>query len=558
MRRVYFLCAVFALLSVPSLFALDTDGDTFSDQFELSIGTDETDAAATPLGLSGPPKNLFLESVGVQLDFANSSKDRFSIKGNTGSAGTDPAKKSITVFFGGLIRTMILDGRGKFEDDTTSVFVTLKGEFELRVQNISASFALSDEGLANSTVNQQPASIEVSVLFDNTYLSKVHTDMYTATAGKSGSFGTLLSGFGSSGPEPKAVITLFSAAPNPAAAGTPVTFTGSAALSGGEPSGYLDFGDGSSHVLTHENIKSALSGEVTHTYTSDGVYEAVLSVYAGSAYATTSVFVIVGKNTQVNPVDEMFSTAQIDNTGTAKLTLNISKIPGATTAKTEFTDTLGRAAEVDGLIPTKAFTQPGISIARSRALDNTGAEKGKVRKTLAIGARAAGDSGAPVPPSSEITIKKVSGKFVFNKSKEDKVDFSGEIQLPAEFNPAKPGGNKLTIAIGNNVGVAIIDEKGKATVTAPLTKAKVTFPKTGATTAKLSFTFSTTDMVGGGFDTEGISPVLRADEKSLKSTSRAVQVALVFDGLAYEVLAPVSFKVSAKGDAGQISGKKAK
>jgi len=354
------------------------------------------------------------------------------------------------------------------------------------------------------------------------------------------------------------------ATPNPAIATRDVVYSAAVSVSG-EPTGTMDFGDGSTEILGGDAIKTGLKEGISHTYAADGVYLAKLSVSSGGASSQTQLYVIVGKGTQVDPGDGMVTNGSFDATGLLTLTLDVSRLVGATSALTEFSDSLGRQAPYEGLLLMRRFELPGISVAHSRAIDATGVQKGHVRKTLAVSAHFTGDSSAlPDPASTTIKTKKLSGKFIFTKAKPDKVDFQGEIALPQGFNPAKGGGNKLHIAVGNVFDSVIVDDKGKAVLPGEqgrLTKAKVSYPKmngtaTGGEIAKLAVTLSLTDMVAAGFDTEGITPNVRADEKGLKSMSRAIQVAIVLDGVAYETLAAVTFKVSSNGSAGQMQSRR--
>ncbi|HYG73421.1 MAG TPA: PKD domain-containing protein [Planctomycetota bacterium] len=562
---VMFCC----ILSASVFAASDTDGDGFSDELETAVSSDPNAFSSTPDGATGPATSLFINNVGIRLDFANAESDKLSLKGSLLVAGSptlaDFAGKRVIVNVGGVIRLFVLDAKGQavssaesFGFDSAPANNSVPFTMLLSSGNFAARF--SDEGFTNTSASQVNAIVEVEVVFNQKLYKASRQDFYNATAGKFGEFGDLLSGGGggSSGPTPKAEISEFFATPSPAVAGQPVTFSGTVKLSGGEPSGSVDFGDGTTEPVTGTSVGDALKGSISHTYASEGAYEVKLTVSSDTVSATTSLFLIVGKSTQVNPVTSMWSTGKVDSTGNASLQLNISKVPGATTASTSFSDTLGRETIVEGLIPTKAFSTSGISIATSRALDGNGNEKAKVRRMLVVSARSVGDSAALDEPSSTvITAKKFQGKFAFNKSKDDKVDFEGEIDLPANFSKARAGGNKLTVALGNVVDSASVDEKGKATPQGSrIKKAKVTFPKEGSTKAKVSVSMSFNDMVSAGFDTEGISPTIREDEKKLKAISRTIQVGFVFDGVAYEMLAPVSFKLGKNAESGAFSKRK--
>jgi len=558
-RLLFCFCA----LACASAFALDSDTDGFSDEFERGVGSDPNNSADTPGAALGPADPLTLSNVGISLNFASTGQDKITVRGTLQPIESLAALsgKKVLINISGVIRVFTLDSKG-VSNDPAGFSVDAKSvsapTFALDLPNGSFAQAYTDEALISETVTAAQRTVVVELVFDGNFYANSFSDTYTAQQGVSGLFGTLAtSSTGGETSKSKAEISEFIVTPNPGVAGTAVAFTGAATLSGGLSFGTLDFGDGSSEQLSGSSIKTSLKDAVQHSYATDGVFTATLSLGVdGGASATTQIFVIIGKGTQVNPIDKMASNAKVSDTGVATLKLNISQVSGATTATTTFDDSLGREGEVEGLIPTRAFSQPGISIARSVAKNAAGVERGKVRKTIAVSSRQTGDSARVEPSSSEIKVKKLGGKFVFPKTKADKVDFSGEIELPTDFNPAKAGGNKMTVAIGNVVDSIIIDEKGRATAAnGRITKAKISFPKAPKTTAKLSITMSFTNMVDAGFDTEGIVSALRADETKLKAASRSIQIGIVFDGVAYETLAPVSFKVSKNADSGQITGR---
>ncbi|MCY3023994.1 MAG: hypothetical protein NTW87_33865 [Planctomycetota bacterium] len=123
----------------------------------------------------------------------------------------------------------------------------------------------------------------------------------------------------------------------------------------------------------------------------------------------------------------------------------------------------------------------------------------------------------------------------------------------------------LVIGVGNIVDSVTIDSKGKPTTPngakGSFKKVSVKFPKltgpaAGGEVAQVAVTLSLPNMDVAGFDTEGITNTLRADEKHLKAAPRFVQVSLLFAGVPYDVYASVLYKLSSKGDAGQIAGRR--
>ncbi|HYF51355.1 MAG TPA: PKD domain-containing protein [Planctomycetota bacterium] len=257
----------------------------------------------------------------------------------------------------------------------------------------------------------------------------------------------------------------------------------------------LNFGDGTQQTLTVDDVDAIIQ----HTYTVAGVYQARLTVSAGGFFDQISTFVIVGDGTVVNVLNGLTMTATDANGqprprevgdgpagsrfvgGVVNIAVNITRTFGSS-ATTDFEDIPGRQSlAVPGLNVQHTFSQKGIFVATSRSLSFSGTEVAKMRQMLVISGTDVAESGAlPNAPNTTITMKKLSGKFLFTKNTPDQVQFSGIIQLPAGFDPSRPDGNSLTVGIGNNVDTFTVDSKGKAKLpgaTGRITKAKVKFPK---------------------------------------------------------------------------------
>ncbi|MCY3023995.1 MAG: PKD domain-containing protein [Planctomycetota bacterium] len=204
-----------------------------------------------------------------------------------------------------------------------------------------------------------------------------YTAVLTSTNGgasQSGSirFAAPLSANNDVGKMPGIDITSFDATPNPTTAGSTVTFSGAFKSSNisGELSGSLDFGDGSQpETASGSALPGILSGQTTHVYGTDGVYKAVLAIGGGGALATSNLWIVVGSGTAVNPLDGLISSATVGATGTVTLNIIVSNLAGATTATTDFSDTLGRQVPVEGLVPSRTYTTPTISVATTVAKD---------------------------------------------------------------------------------------------------------------------------------------------------------------------------------------------
>jgi hypothetical protein len=188
-----------------------------------------------------------------------------------------------------------------------------------------------------------------------------------------------------------------------------------------------------------------------------------------------------------------------------------------------------------------------------------------MRKTLPVSAKETGGSSTVTAPSDQtITVSALKGKFLFSKTTPDQVSFTGTITLPAGLNIADPAGQTLSIGLGNITDTVTLDPKGKPKLPSALGRIKTLkfkYPKlpkgqtvaTGGEKATVQMTYNTADMDTKGFDTEGITATLAAGEDAKKGASRNIQVAMVMAGVSYETLAPVTYKVSSKGDAGTMS-----
>jgi hypothetical protein len=491
---------------------------------------------------------------------------------------TQPGRYKPTIS-SSTLGTAVLNYLVPFDSNQSNVFglgVTYPNGTGTLADPIEFLITIEGTGTIDFGDGSAPMNIDSSTNATHVYAkagsyTAVVTSSVSGSSPQSGSirFDAPLSNKNASGKFPSIDVSDVSITPNPAQAGDTITF--SASVTGAnltsEPSADLDFGDG-----THmDSIAiSGNKGTTTHAYNAEGVYRAVLTISGGGAEAIVDAYVVVGNKSAVNSLNGLISTANIDAAGLAKLNIVVSNIPGATTATTTFDDTVATSSlavaaafarasvPVDGLLPTRNFTAPTLSVATSVAKDNAGKELGKIRKMVPVGAKAAGDSAAlPTPTNNKVAIKKLTGKFAFGKDTADQVGVSGGIELPAGFNPAAAGGNTLVVGVGNVVDKVTVDEKGKAQVPAGghLKSISIKYPKLAGpapagTIATISVALSYPKLSQLGFDTEGISSTRRADESHLKVLPRFVQVSLLFAGVPYEIYAPVTYKLSMKGDVG--------
>jgi hypothetical protein len=163
-----------------------------------------------------------------------------------------------------------------------------------------------------------------------------------------------------------------------------------------------------------------------------------------------------------------------------------------------------------------------------------------------------------------LTLKSMSGKFLFTSTSLDKVTFNGTVGLPAGYTPKLAAGNDITVALGNVLDVVHLDSKGKLTVptlNARITRFRLTPPHlatgvaVGGESARVSMTMNVGDLDLLGFDTEGVTPSVRSDEAGMTSVQRFIQVDMLVGGQDYQVLAPVDFKLAKDDSFGSIQGR---
>ena len=178
------------------------------------------------------------------------------------------------------------------------------------------------------------------------------------------------------------------------------------------------------------------------------------------------------------------------------------------------------------------------------------------------------------PKNHGIAKATTKGKFTFPKSSAatagtpDLVTFGGTIELPAGLDLTPGSTQQFAFGIGNVFDAVTVTSKGKAS--GPSAKklfknVRIAFPRLHKGTtktpaglfAKFQVSMTEVNMSADGFDTEGITNMLRADETAKKPVSRSIQVAMVLSGVVWQQTATVKFALSTKGDAGTMGGRSA-
>lgn len=364
--------------------------------------------------------------------------------------------------------------------------------------------------------------------------------------------------------------TNFAFVPDKVTAGTPFQFFVDISKATTEPTTViLDFGDGT----PVENLDATKKKFATtsHTYAAEGGYTIRITVSHNGFNISTFAPVQVGAGIVVNPTNAA-GLSITDANGVSReagsrfaggVVNARAFISGGTafSATTEFDDFPGRQTVVTGLDTSHTYADAGIFIVTTTVSGTSnifyfGGTGGRVRKTIGVSSRDVGASDAPVDPASrEIKVTKTQGKFLFTDStKTDAVSFTGVIQLPAGFDPARADGNVIQVGAGNVTDTFTVDAKGKLmgpSVKGRVSKAQIKYPKLAGATAvggelaTLSVTYSIADLDILGFDTEGItSSVGSGIESNQKAIRREIQFAILLNGVTYSAKVAVNYKLS--------------
>ncbi len=388
----------------------------------------------------------------------------------------------------------------------------------------------------------------------------------------------------------------------PILVGTPATITVAATDPENDTLDYIfDPGDGTGPVHTG-NINT-----VTHSFSAAGLYigTVLISDPYQSVMRSTPILVFapasggagvtnVAQNdpllTKVtDPVNGISVSVSNSDGGVVELFIDLASLTRDDFAvSTDYAGIGGRTlnsltlSSVTGLRPVQQFLEQGIYVAKVNAVrtaDNTSA--GTARKTLVIDRMEVGDTALALtaPKSHKIYASSLKGNFLFGRSGaasasggSSSVTLSGTIPLPGGLDASAP--IALQVAIGNIVDSIAVDAKGNGkapSLNRYIQKFQLRLPKpkkpatTLPTDKPASFSFTLSDkgfaaaanLVNNGFDTEGVSSAVIPSEKTLKTLTRQIQIALAINGVGYQSTVPVTFKRSSTNDSGSISGRSA-
>ena len=178
----------------------DSDGDGFSDAFELAVGTLPLDVLSTPIGgakAPSPPPLLPLASASIALNFAKSASDGIKFAGTVNiPAGFVPLGQKVYVDVGGVVQTYTLDAKGsaKTVNDTLKITIkATKGVVAAQISKFAVTYAkgtfaakLADDGLTNTNVTAAPVNVVFTMILNNGVLQATKAMLYTGKVGKTG------------------------------------------------------------------------------------------------------------------------------------------------------------------------------------------------------------------------------------------------------------------------------------------------------------------------------------------------------------------------------------
>jgi len=179
----------------------DSDGDGFSDSFEIVAGSASNNATSSPIGQAVTAQDvqtLTLSSAAIKLNFAKGGGDSITFAGTLAVPdGFTVSGARLLVDVGGISKRFFLTSRGSAIDGFDVAKLTVKSSKGIVVQQtskFSVSFKkgnyaapLSVLGMTNSNTVGATVPVTFTVIFDNTVLQATRMLTYSAMLGKTGS-----------------------------------------------------------------------------------------------------------------------------------------------------------------------------------------------------------------------------------------------------------------------------------------------------------------------------------------------------------------------------------
>lgn len=179
----------------------DSDGDGFSDAFEIAFSADPNNPDQTPTGQlvsAVSIKPLALQKAGLKLTFSATGKDSISLSGTVDvPAGFKPAGTRMAFDVGGVVKSLTLDDKSSAKKGGDSVKLSVKakkGVVAKQTAKFSAVFtkgafaaALAASGFTNADAKKVTKTCTFTLLLNNDVLQTLQDMVYSAKKGKSGS-----------------------------------------------------------------------------------------------------------------------------------------------------------------------------------------------------------------------------------------------------------------------------------------------------------------------------------------------------------------------------------
>ena len=175
----------------------DSDGDGFSDAFEIAVGSNPNDPTSTPLnGLPATtPQTLSASRTSIRLNFMRAGTDTISFMGTLPiPAGFNSTGQKVVVDVADVANAFQLDGKGSAGRGTSNLFKlqfrSSKGavaaqtaKFTVKFNKGSFSSTLASSGLGDPTTSG-PVSVMITVLFNGSIFQTTQTLQYVNRTGK--------------------------------------------------------------------------------------------------------------------------------------------------------------------------------------------------------------------------------------------------------------------------------------------------------------------------------------------------------------------------------------
>ncbi len=178
----------------------DSDGDGFSDAFELAAGSSISDSTSTPSGKPADANNigtLQVDKLSIKLNFAKHT-DSIILSGAVDvPAGFNPNVQKVTVDVGGVTNTFILSEKAADKDDDGSIKIGVKAKkgevlaqrskYQITLKGNFAATLAASSGLEDKDTKGEAKQILVTFIFAGE-VRRINVNVkYTAKHGKSGS-----------------------------------------------------------------------------------------------------------------------------------------------------------------------------------------------------------------------------------------------------------------------------------------------------------------------------------------------------------------------------------